>query len=89
VIPNIDFPKTYEEKARVIEDYKSTLRSTPCRNFNYGEGDCAFGSSCFYEHRYRNGEIWNPPPPRFIMDEEGVWTVERPAKLADILENLL
>mmetsp|Transcript_6544 Transcript_6544/g.11467 ORF Transcript_6544/g.11467 Transcript_6544/m.11467 type:complete len:187 (-) Transcript_6544:30-590(-) len=89
VVPSIDFPTTYEEKAVIIENYKSTLKNIPCRNFNFGEGDCPFGSSCFYDHRYRNGQVWNPPPPRFILDEEGVWTVEKPTKLADLLENLL
>ncbi|CAG8748837.1 1646_t:CDS:1, partial [Gigaspora rosea] len=27
----------------------------PCKHFNYGDGQCQFGSSCFYSHVYRDG----------------------------------
>src|SRR5437588_4166779 len=31
------------------------ISAIPCRNFNYGEGQCQFGTSCFYAHNYRDG----------------------------------
>lgn len=31
------------------------MRAIPCRHFNFGEGTCPFGSSCFYAHTDRNG----------------------------------
>lgn len=31
------------------------MRSVQCKWFNYGDGQCQFGSSCFYKHLYRDG----------------------------------
>ena len=31
------------------------MNKIPCRNFDYGDGHCPFGSSCFYRHVYRDG----------------------------------
>lgn len=36
------------EKARIIEGYRTKLGSMDCRYFDFGEGTCPFGTSCFY-----------------------------------------
>ena len=28
-----------------------------CKHYNYGDGNCPFGTSCFYKHADRNGII--------------------------------
>ena len=33
------------------------MKQIPCKHFNYGEGDCPFGASCFYQHVYPDGTI--------------------------------
>lgn len=37
-------------KAVLSQQYHSAQRSIPCRHWNYGRGECPFGSSCFYAH---------------------------------------
>ena len=31
------------------------MDAIPCRNFDFGDGHCPFGTSCFYAHVYRDG----------------------------------
>lgn len=85
VLPSLTPIHAYTEKKGLAEGYKRNLSSIPCRHFNYGEGECPFGSSCFYDHTYRNGQKWVPPPPNFVCDEDGVWTVARKPKLSDFI----
>jgi hypothetical protein len=63
--------------------YFSTI---PCRNFNYGEGQCQFGASCFYAHTYRDGtkEEINV---RTIQNGEEVKVLDN-VRLWDFLEEL-
>ena len=86
IIPSADFVENYQSKVNLANDYKKKLSSIPCRFFNHGDGSCPFGSSCFYDHRYKNGEKWIPPPPLFEVDESGEWSVARKPKLSELLE---
>ena len=70
----------------IADEYKKKLSGMPCKFFNFGEGNCPFGSSCFYDHRYKNGEKWIPPPPSFAINELGEWGVSTRPKLSDLLE---
>jgi E3 ubiquitin-protein ligase makorin len=38
-----------EEKKEIIDIYKAKLRSIDCKHFNFGNGNCPFGASCFYK----------------------------------------
>ena len=49
---------------QIIATYKARLNKIACRHFNYGQGECPFGTSCFYEHRYRDGSLQQPTAPR-------------------------
>ncbi|KAL0397554.1 UNVERIFIED_CONTAM: putative RING-type E3 ubiquitin transferase C3H69 [Sesamum calycinum] len=44
-----------EEKQDIIDSYKAKLRSIDCKHFDFGNGTCPFGTSCFYKHAYRDG----------------------------------
>jgi len=55
IIPSSVWITDKEEKEILIEKYKNKLSSIPCRYFNYGEGQCPFGSSCFYDHVFPDG----------------------------------
>jgi len=44
-----------ERKAALLRVYLSSLRATPCKHFDFGNGTCPFGSSCFYAHTDRAG----------------------------------
>lgn len=52
-------------------------------HFNYGEGQCPFGTSCFYRHAYPDGRL-EEPSLRRIVDEEGVRVVQ-PVRLSDFI----
>lgn len=39
----------------MIEEYKTKLAGIDCRHYNLGDGNCPFGSSCFYRHVDREG----------------------------------
>jgi E3 ubiquitin-protein ligase makorin len=85
VIPSAFFAENYQEKVALADDYKKRMSAVPCKYFNYGEGTCPFSSSCFYDHRYKNGEKWVPPPPLFEVNERGEWSVSKNPKLSDLL----
>ncbi|XP_022959901.1 E3 ubiquitin-protein ligase makorin-like isoform X2 [Cucurbita moschata] len=68
VIPSVIWYSSKEEKQEIVDSYKSKLRSIDCKHFNFGNGNCPFGSSCFYKHLVKPGSYtWKyhrPPPPR-------------------------
>ncbi|CAI5499164.1 unnamed protein product [Closterium sp. Naga37s-1] len=57
VTPSVVWFFSEEEKQTIIEGYKRKLKNTDCRYFNYGNGQCPFGTSCFYKHAYRDGRL--------------------------------
>eukprot|EP01134_Creolimax_fragrantissima_P003012 CFRG3012T1 len=57
VIPSTSWPGTVAEKEALIQGYRSRLRQTKCMYFNNGDGECPFGTSCFYRHEYRDGTL--------------------------------
>ncbi|CAG9326484.1 unnamed protein product [Blepharisma stoltei] len=85
ILPSTDLVMRYEDKLHLAESYKKKLSSIPCQHFNFGDGECPFGGSCFYDHRYRNGQKWTPGPPQFACDEFGVWQVSKKPKLSEFL----
>ncbi|GLT37065.1 hypothetical protein SLA2020_114020 [Shorea laevis] len=67
VIPSVIWYSTPEEKQEIVGNYKAKLRSMDCKHFNFGYGNCPFGTSCFYKHKVRLGSyVWEyrRPPPR-------------------------
>lgn len=36
-----------------------------CVNFDFGDGKCPFGTSCFYRHAYRDGTLEVSTNPSF------------------------
>ena len=85
IIPSDVYLATTEEKDQIQATYKSNLGDIPCKHFNFGEGTCPFGTSCFYEHKYKNGETWVPPPPNFVMDKDGEWQIPQKKQLCDMI----
>ncbi|XP_044492854.1 putative RING-type E3 ubiquitin transferase C3H69 isoform X1 [Mangifera indica] len=67
VIPSVIWYYTPEEKQEIVDSYKAKLRSIDCKHFNFGDGNCPFGTSCFYKHMVKPGSyMWkyHRPPPR-------------------------
>ncbi len=57
VTPSSVWPSNQAERLRIIEAYKTRLKTIDCRHFDFGEGRCPFGTSCFYKHAYRDGSL--------------------------------
>lgn len=55
VIPSLIWHSSKEEKQEIINQYKAKLKSIDCRYFNFGNGSCRHGSSCFYKHEVKPG----------------------------------
>ncbi|RID71299.1 hypothetical protein BRARA_C03243 [Brassica rapa] len=57
VVPSVVWYSSPEEKKEIIDVYKAKLRSIDCKHFNFGNGSCPFGGSCFYKHAYTDGNL--------------------------------
>eukprot|EP00297_Palpitomonas_bilix_P012098 CAMPEP_0113875106 /NCGR_PEP_ID=MMETSP0780_2-20120614/4748_1 /TAXON_ID=652834 /ORGANISM="Palpitomonas bilix" /LENGTH=319 /DNA_ID=CAMNT_0000861039 /DNA_START=96 /DNA_END=1056 /DNA_ORIENTATION=+ /assembly_acc=CAM_ASM_000599 len=85
VVPSWVFPSSAEEKEMIIAGYKRNCARIPCKHFNFGQGECPFGSSCFYDHRYRDGRPASPPDLRLAAREDGRLEVMKAVTLSDFL----
>jgi len=86
VIPSSYLPPDDESKAEIIATYKARLNKIACRHFSFGQGVCPFGTSCFYEHRYRDGSLQQTTAPRLKMTEDGEVEAVRAMSLSDMLD---
>ncbi|TPX48620.1 hypothetical protein SeMB42_g02928 [Synchytrium endobioticum] len=83
VIPSTTWITDSDEKERVIQIYKEKLSSMDCKHFNFGNGVCPFGSSCFYRHAYPDGTL-EKISKRWVESDDQAKIV-RPVQLADFL----
>lgn len=52
-----------ESKKKIIQEYKQKLGQTACKYFKQGDGECPFGSKCFYLHQNKDGTLVELPEP--------------------------
>lgn len=71
-------------KLGLLAAYKYKLSAIPCKNFNRGEGTCAFGASCLYLHAMEDGTVVRPKV-RVMTNESGHFNGPREATLGDVL----
>ncbi|CAG7897548.1 unnamed protein product [Brassica rapa] len=67
VVPSVIWFSAPEEKKEIMDNYRDKLRSIDCKHFNFGDGNCPFGTSCFYKHTVKPGSYawkYHRPPPR-------------------------
>lgn len=64
VTPNKFWPEDESDKKQIIQDYKLKLGQTQCKYFKQGDGECPFGSKCFYLHRNKDGTLAELPEPK-------------------------
>ena len=84
ITPSTLWPATPEEKEAVVGGYRAKLASIDCRNFAFGEGACAFGTSCMYRHAYPDGRLEEVALRRVAADEGEVRVVQ-PVRLSDFI----
>ncbi|CAH8385014.1 unnamed protein product [Eruca vesicaria subsp. sativa] len=67
VVPSVIWFSAPEDKNEIMDNYREKLRSIDCKHFNFGDGNCPFGTSCFYKHTVKSGSYawkYHRPPPR-------------------------
>ena len=69
----------------IVEEYRTRMDGIPCRNFDYGDGHCPFGTSCLYAHVYRDG-VRESHEIRKTTDAEGNLKIVGGARLSDWLD---
>ena len=84
IVPSSTWIDDQIEKFKIIEQYKKRMSIIPCKYYDYGRGDCPFGSSCFYEHRIDYNEKSGPRLPILLDHREQIAKV-REAKLSDYI----
>ncbi|KAF9593275.1 hypothetical protein IFM89_021031 [Coptis chinensis] len=87
VIPSVIWYSTLEEKQEIVDNYKARLGSIDCRYFDFGNGSCPFGTSCFYKHAYRDGRL-EEVALRHLGAEDGNTVIAKDIRLSDFLSNL-
>nr|QEX51212.1 E3 ubiquitin-protein ligase makorin isoform X1 [Cymbidium ensifolium] len=87
VIPSVIWYSTSEEKQEIVDNYKAKLRTIDCKYFDFGNGTCPFGTSCFYKHAYRDGRL-EEVALRHLNAEDGSIMIAKNIRLSDFLNNL-
>ncbi|KAF7824542.1 putative RING-type E3 ubiquitin transferase C3H69 [Senna tora] len=87
VIPSVIWYSTTEEKQEIIDSYKEKLKSIDCKHFDFGNGNCPFGTSCFYKHAYRDGRL-EQVVLRHLGAADGDTVIAKDIRLSDFLANM-
>ncbi|XP_031258139.1 putative RING-type E3 ubiquitin transferase C3H69 isoform X2 [Pistacia vera] len=87
VIPSVIWYYTPEEKREIVDSYKAKLRSIDCKHFNFGNGNCPFGTSCFYKHASQDGRS-EEVVLRHLGAEDGNTVIAKDIRLSDFLSNM-
>ncbi|KAI4383906.1 hypothetical protein MLD38_009695 [Melastoma candidum] len=87
VVPSVIWYTSKEEKQEIIDNYKAKLKSIDCKHFNFGNGNCPFGTSCFYKHAYRDGQL-EEVVLRHLGAEDGQTVIAKDIRLSDFLGDL-
>lgn len=87
VIPSVIWYSTQEEKQEIVNSYKDRLKSIDCKYFDFGNGTCPFGASCFYRHAYRDGSL-EQVVLRHLDAEDGNTVIAKDIRLSDFLSRL-
>ncbi|CAL9778779.1 unnamed protein product [Musa acuminata subsp. burmannicoides] len=87
VIPSVIWYSTKEEKQEIVDSYKIKLKSIDCKYFDFGNGTCPFGTSCFYKHAYRDGRL-EEVVLRHLDTEDGSTVIAKDIRLSDFFNGL-
>uniref|UniRef100_A0A0D6R3J6 RING-type E3 ubiquitin transferase n=1 Tax=Araucaria cunninghamii TaxID=56994 RepID=A0A0D6R3J6_ARACU len=87
VTPSVIWYSSPEEKQEIIDNYKNKLSSIDCRYFDFGNGTCPFGTSCFYKHAYKDGRL-EKVKLRHLGAADGSTVIAKNVRLSEFLESL-
>eukprot|EP00831_Metopus_contortus_P052406 TRINITY_DN43995_c0_g1_i2.p1 TRINITY_DN43995_c0_g1~~TRINITY_DN43995_c0_g1_i2.p1 ORF type:complete len:310 (-),score=48.52 TRINITY_DN43995_c0_g1_i2:26-955(-) len=83
VIPSAFYLQSGPDKDYIIEQYKASLSSIPCKYFNKEMNFCPFGNSCFYAHIGKEGKPVTLPWTCKLYYADGREEFESNWKLSD------
>ncbi|XP_074302487.1 E3 ubiquitin-protein ligase makorin-like isoform X1 [Silene latifolia] len=87
VIPSVIWYFSQEEKEDIVNSYKGKLKSIDCKHFDFGNGSCPFGISCFYKHAYHDGTL-EEVVLRHLTTADGESFIPKQIRLGDIFSNI-
>ncbi|GER37903.1 E3 ubiquitin-protein ligase makorin [Striga asiatica] len=87
VVPSFVWYSSMEEKKEIVDSYKARLRCIDCKHFDFGDGCCPFGASCFYKHAYRDGSLEEVVLAHLGYDEEDT-VIAKELRLTEFLNEL-
>jgi E3 ubiquitin-protein ligase makorin len=73
VVPTDRHVSDPDRKHLIVSAYKENMSQIPCTHYNFGNGTCPFGSSCFYLHINVDGKIMDKS--RLKVDQDGTMSV--------------
>ncbi|XP_024375821.1 E3 ubiquitin-protein ligase makorin isoform X1 [Physcomitrium patens] len=85
VVPSVVWYFSPEEKEEIINGYKNKLGEVDCRHFDYGNGTCPFGTSCFYKHAFKDGTL-EEVKLRHLGAADGNTVIVKNVRLSDFLK---
>ena len=72
VVPTDRHVSNPERKCELIRSYQENMGQIPCTYYDFGNGKCPFGSSCFYLHINMDGSVVDKS--RLKISEDGTMT---------------
>lgn len=87
VVPSVIWYSSSDEKQEIVETYKAKLKSIDCKHFDFGDGNCPFGTSCFYKHAFRDGRL-EQVALRHLGAADGDTIIAKDIRLSDFLANM-
>ncbi|CAK9275586.1 unnamed protein product [Sphagnum jensenii] len=87
IVPSVVWYSSSEEKEDIINGYKNKLSDIDCKYFDYGNGTCPFGTSCFYKHMFRDGSR-EEVKLRHLGAADGNTVIAKNVRLSDFLDRL-
>ncbi|KAG9138209.1 hypothetical protein Leryth_001441 [Lithospermum erythrorhizon] len=87
IVPSVIWYFSNKEKEELVDNYKAKLRSIDCKHFDFGNGTCPFGTSCFYKHAYRDGRL-EEVVLRHLGGEDGETVIAKEIRLSEFLSNM-
>ncbi|KAK3264666.1 hypothetical protein CYMTET_26607 [Cymbomonas tetramitiformis] len=85
IVPSTFWVSCADDKEALVQNYREKLAMIPCKHFNYGNGSCPFGGSCFYAHADSSGRPEEAQTLRHAATEDGV-SVLQPVRLSSFLD---
>ncbi|XP_078443099.1 zinc finger (CCCH-type/C3HC4-type RING finger) family protein isoform X2 [Wolffia australiana] len=87
VIPSIIWYFSKDEKQAIVDGYMDRLRKIDCKHFDFGNGTCPFGTSCFYKHAYRDGTL-EKVVLRHLDADDGSTVIAKDIRLSEFFSGL-